>query len=121
MSGIIRQLDFVDSEASGHGWLLRGRSDGDDLAEVGESLLELRADHFLAVHKQAEQLAHETVFAIHRPGHHGLVAGGLEGELDRAGAFHRAFPIHTLADEFAGLAFDYGGRPSADLVVSLPT
>jgi len=42
---------------------------------------------FVAVHEQAECLGHEVAFARHRPGDHGLRAGGLEGELHRVGRF----------------------------------
>src|SRR6266581_5995949 len=39
-----------------------------------QACLELTTDHFVAVDEQADRLADETVFAVHAPGHGGLIA-----------------------------------------------
>src|SRR3954451_11007484 len=94
-------------------WRLFGRSSCQHSAEISEAFLELRAAHFVAIHEQAHHLAHKTVFTIHRPGHDRLAALGFEREIHGASAFHWPLPIHPHPDEFAGLAFDNGGRTCA--------
>src|SRR6266516_2913849 len=101
--------------------LCRRSERGGDRAEVGKSLLKSRAAHFVAVHEQAHHLAHEIVFAIHRPRHDGLVALGFECEVNRGCAFHRSFPVHSVTDEFAGFALNDGAASSAHVTVAIPT
>lgn len=92
-----------------------------DGSEVGEAFFELAANHFIHVHEQAHDFSHIIIRAIHVPGDEGFVSLGLEGEVDRARAFHRFLPIHAQPYKFAGLALNDRGGTRADLAIAFPT
>ena len=100
--------------------LLRSRCGSHGFAEVSQALFKLRADHLVAIHEQADELADETVLAIHGPGDEDLFALGLKREFHGGHAGHRPNPVHALADEFAGLAFGDSGRTRTDVLVAIP-
>jgi hypothetical protein len=94
---------------------------GDESPEIRKAFLKLWAAHLIAIHEHADQFARETVPAIHRPGHDGLVALGFKGEVHSTGAFNGPLPIHAHADEFAGLAFGDSAGTSTNVAVAIPT
>src|SRR5262245_49556169 len=66
---------------------------------LGEALFELAADHFVHAHEEADGLWDEGVFAIHGPGHNGVISTGSKRELSRAdtGKWFHEFEVN--ADE----------------------
>src|SRR6185436_17685525 len=85
------------------------------------SLLKLRAAHLVAVHEQTHQLAHEFVFAVHRPSHDGFPALRPEREVHGGGAFHRSLPVHAATHQLTRLALDDGAASRTHVLVSVPT
>ncbi|NJO33456.1 MAG: hypothetical protein HC869_10210, partial [Rhodospirillales bacterium] len=67
--------------------------------QAGQALFELVADHLVHVHEEAKDLAHEVVFARHRPGDFGFVLLGLERKDGVAGVFHRLHEVQLEADK----------------------
>src|SRR6266850_576485 len=92
----------------------------DDRLHARQALLELAADHLVAVHEQAERLANEVILAEHAPRHDSLTAFGLEGEFRGVGRFEGLFEFELDLNQLIRTALDNRLSARADLVVAGP-
>ena len=91
-----------------------------DASQVIQTLLELAADHLVAVHEQADGLAEEVVGAGHRPCDPRCAGLRDEGELGCAHTLERTHEGQPHLDPLARFALGDGHGAFADIVVAGP-
>ena len=85
-----------------------------------EAIVELIADHLLAVEDEAHCFGDEVLMSAHGPSDPGAVARGFESERGRVRALERPGEINLDVDKLGRSALDESHTPFADLVVADP-